>query len=399
MEVKSRYKQTEAGCIPADWEVRPLLSAVRVATGQVDPRNEPFRSMVLVAPDHIESGTGQLLEKKTAAEQRAISGKYVFDAGDIVYSKIRPYLRKATLASFSGLCSADMYPLKPAADVVGAFMLPVLLGRRFSSYAESVSVRSGMPKINRAEMADFVVALPPFDEQRAIAAALSDVDALLAGMDRLIAKKRDLKQAAMQQLLTGQTRLPGFQGEWEVKRLGDICEIGMGRTPARLNQAFWGRGHVWLSIADLQTKVVTQSKEEITDLAASTMTAVPKGTLIMSFKLSIGRLCFAGCDLYTNEAICSFGKLEADPEYLYYALSRTDFSLYGKQAVKGYTLNKESLKLVEITLPSRTEQAAIAGVLSDMDAELAALEARRDKTRALKQGMMQELLTGKTRLV
>lgn len=120
---------------------------------------------------------------------------------------------------------------------------------------------------------------------------------------------------------------------------------------------------------------------------------------MMSFKLSIGRLCFAGCDLYTNEAICSFGKLEADPEYCYYALSRKDFSLFGKQAVKGYTLNKESLKLVEVALPSRAEQAAIATVLSDMDAELTALEARRDKTRALKQGMMQELLTGRTRLL
>ena len=119
----------------------------------------------------------------------------------------------------------------------------------------------------------------------------------------------------------------------------------------------------------------------------------------MSFKLSIGRLCFAGCDLYTNEAICSFNNPQANTSYLYYALSRTDFSLYGKQAVKGYTLNKESLKIIEVLLPPPPEQTAIASVLSDIDAELFALEARRDKTRALKQGMMQELLTGKTRLI
>ena len=214
------YKQTEVGVIPEEWELRGLLSAVRIANGQVDPRVEPFRSMVLVAPDHIESGTGKLLDKQTAGEQRAISGKYRFDAGDIVYSKIRPYLRKAILADFEGLCSADMYPLKPASDVASGFVLPTLLAHRYTKYAESVSARSGMPKINRAEMADFVVALPPLPEQRAIAKALSGVDALLGGLDRLLAKKRHLKQAAMQQLLTGQTRLPGFHGEWEVKTLG-----------------------------------------------------------------------------------------------------------------------------------------------------------------------------------
>jgi type I restriction enzyme, S subunit len=122
--------------------------------------------MVLVAPDHIEASTGRLLATKTAAEQRAISGKYVFDSGDVVYSKIRPYLRKAIVAKFPGLCSADMYPLKPGVDISSPFILAVLLGHHFSTYAESVSVRSGMPKINRAELADYSFALPPLSEQR-----------------------------------------------------------------------------------------------------------------------------------------------------------------------------------------------------------------------------------------
>jgi type I restriction enzyme S subunit len=130
------------------------------------------------------------------------------------------------------------------------------------------------------------------------------------------------------------------------------------------------------------------------------MTIIPKGTLLMSFKLSIGRLCFAGCDLFTNEAICSLNKPEANPDFLYYTLGRTDFSLYGKQAVKGYTLNKESLKIIAVHLPSnKSEQAAIATVLSEMDAEIDLLEAKLIKARQLKQGMMQELLTGRIRLV
>jgi type I restriction enzyme S subunit len=260
--------------------------------------------------------------------------------------------------------------------------------------------RNDLPLVTQSILHDARIVWPyDIKEQRAIATTLHDVDALLSEIDQLIVKKRNLKQAAMQQLLTTKTRLPGFHGEWKPKRLGEICEIEMGRTPPRHNQAYWGHGYKWLAIADLKSKVVADSKEEITELASSTMTIIPKGTLLMSFKLSIGRLCFAGCDLFTNEAICSFNKLQANADFLYYALGTTDFSLYGKQAVKGYTLNKESLKLIEMRLPELPEQTAIAAVLSDIDGELSALEARRNKTRALKQAMMQELLTGRTRLL
>jgi type I restriction enzyme S subunit len=204
---KVNYKQTEVGVIPGNWESRPLLSAVHLPTGQVDPRIEPYKSMVLVAPDHIESRTGRLLERQTASVQHAISGKYLLEPGDIVYSKIRPYLRKAILANFRGLCSADMYPLTPAQDVSSAFMLAVLLGHHFSCFAECVSVRSGIPKINREELAEYVVALPPLPEQTAIATMLSDMDAEISALERRLAKTRALKQGMMQELLTGRTRL------------------------------------------------------------------------------------------------------------------------------------------------------------------------------------------------
>jgi type I restriction enzyme, S subunit len=263
----------------------------------------------------------------------------------------------------------------------------------------SYSGKSGVPGVNRNDLHEIGVSLPPLPEQRAIAATLSDMDSLISSLDRLIAKKRDIKQATMQQLLTGEMRLPGFSGEWKVKKVGEIAEIGMGRTPSRRNQNYWGRGYKWLSIADLKSKHILETKEEITAIAASDMTVIPKGTLVMSFKLTIGKLAFTGCDMYSNEAICSFSKLRADAEYLYYILGQTDFSLYGKQAVKGYTLNTDSLNSVQILYPPLPEQQAIADILTDMDAEITALEQKRDKTRALKQGIMQELLSGKTRLV
>lgn len=386
MGVRSGYKQTEVGEIPQDWNVEPIGQIAGVGRGRVISHREILRSSSPLYP--VYSSQTKNDGVMGYLDTFDFEGDYITWTTD--GANAGTVFARAGKFNCTNVCGT----IKPRTD--DHQYLARVLGRLAPPH---VSRHLGNPKLMNDVMKKIMVPRPSLPEQRAIAEALSDVDALLSGLDRLIAKKRDLKQAAMQQLLTGQTRLPGFHGEWEVKRLGEICEISMGRTPARLNQAFWGRGHKWLSISDLQSKVVTESKEEITELAASTMKIVPKGTLLMSFKLSLGRLCFAGCDLFTNEAICSFNKLQADADFLYYALGRTDFSLYGKQAVKGYTLNRKSLELIEVTLPVRPEQTAIAQVLSDMDAELAALETRREKTRQLKQGTMQELLTGRTRLV
>lgn len=410
--VPAGYKQTEVGVIPEDWDAPRIHDATAKAANSIV--GGPFGSD-LVSADYVELGVPVIRGQNMSA--RYVSGEFAFvseaKAKSLYANLARPddlvFTQRGTLGQVSTVPVGEFeyYLISQSQMKVSldrSLHDPGYMYQYFTSSAgqrqiANSAIQTGVPHTNLGILRSYRFPAPPLLEQRAIAVALSDVDALLAKLDQLIAKKRDLKQATMQQLLTGQTRLPGFSGAWEVKRLGEICDIGMGRTPPRLDASLWGSGHVWLSIADLYGKVVSESKEQVTDAGAALMSVIPKGTLLMSFKLSIGRLCFAGCDLYTNEAICSFGNLQADAEYLYYALGRTDFSLYGKQAVKGYTLNKESLKLVEVRLPPTSEQTAIATVLSDMDAELAALEARRDKTRALKQGMMQELLTGRIRLV
>lgn len=265
---------------------------------------------------------------------------------------------------------------------------------------ERIAAGSTIKTIGLSYFKELNVLLPPRHEQDCIAAAMLDADALIDSLEQLLTKKRQIKQGAMQELLTGKRRLPGFERPWTTCRLGEISTITMGRTPARLIGSYWGSGHKWLSIADLKGKVVSESKEEITEAGVQGMEEVPEGTLLMSFKLTIGRLAFAGCKLYTNEAICALRSPAVDKELLYYALLRVDFSLFGKQAVKGYTLNKESLRNVEVLLPSDPmEQRAIAQVLADMDTEITALESRLTKARALKQAMAQALLTGRIRLV
>ncbi len=407
------YKRSDIGVIPEEWDIRPLLSTVRIANGQVSPRVEPYKSMVLVAPDHIESSTGKLLAKKTAAEQGAISGKYVFESGDIVYSKIRPYLRKAILADFSGLCSADMYPLKPATDISARYILAVILGYRFSKYAESVSVRSGMPKINRTELADFSLAVPLPPEQRAIAKALSDADELLTTLDQVIAKKRDLKQAAMQQLLTGKTRLPGFFGEWQKKTLGELG-VTYGGLTGKTKSDFGVGTAKYVTFMNVMTNTVIDCAacEQVNVSASETQNRVLRGDLLFNGSSETPEeVAFCSLmaeevpDLYLN-SFCFGFRLFDDQQvnglFLTYYIRANPGREMMKSLAQGstrYNLSKTALREASVLLPLKDEQVAIADVLSEMDAELIALEARRDKTDNIKQAMMQELLTGKTRLV
>ncbi|WP_158603324.1 restriction endonuclease subunit S [Acidithiobacillus sulfuriphilus] len=207
------YKESPLGWIPKEWEVKRLVDLIAFPSGQVDPRQSQFSEWTLVAPDHIEKETGRLLGIQTAREQGAISGKYTFQPGDIVYSKIRPYLRKAILADFTGLCSADMYPLRPVSGVNPRYLLGVVLGDHFSKFAESVSMRSGFPKINRDEMSGYRCAVPPSLEQEIIAGILLTQDALMTTTQEDIEKLRQQKHGLMHDLLTGRVRVPVAETE------------------------------------------------------------------------------------------------------------------------------------------------------------------------------------------
>lgn len=407
LQLTPGYKRTEVGLIPEDWQLRPLLSAVRVASGQVDPKVEPYRSMILVAPDHIESNSGRLLRKETADDQHAISGKYRFSEGDIVYSKIRPYLRKAILSDFDGLCSADMYPLKPAADVSAGFVFAAILGHHFSRYAESVSVRSGMPKINRAELAAYTIALPPTkSEQDAIAEALSDADTLIESLEQLLTKKRHLKTGAMQELLAPKVG-------WVDKNLGRTAtlkaRIGwQGLTTAEYLQTgdyylvtgtdFKGGYIDWDHCPFVEESRYKQDKN--IQLRQHDVLVTKDGT--------IGKVALVNHldkPATLNSGVFVIRPLENafDPEFFYYLLCSNLFAVFLAQLSAGSTINhlyQKDFVTFNYKAPNTiAEQTAIASILSDMDSEIAELETQLTKTRVLKQGMMHKLLTGEIRLI
>ncbi|HEP3241515.1 TPA: restriction endonuclease subunit S [Campylobacter coli] len=168
------------------------------------------------------------------------------------------------------------------------------------------------------------------------------------------------------------TNLP--QG-WEVKKLGDIAEIQIGKTPSRNNIDFFQGENIWLSIRDLKSKFVSSSSEKISNEAISktNMKVVPKGTLLMSFKLTLGKTAFAECDLYTNEAIAAIfiKNKNINKYFLDYVLKFTDLEKYVDNAVKGKTLNKQKLKQIEILLPKNIkEQERIVGILDENFAKI-----------------------------
>ena len=294
------------------------------------------------------------------------------------------------------------------------YLLYVLMSPQIQNTIESIRTVGAQPKLALTRIRKFTIPLPPSEaEQRAIAAALSDVDTLLGGLDRLIAKKRDLKQATMQQLLTGQTRLPGFHGEWGVKRLGELGSTYGGLTGKA--KADFGNGEgQYVTFMNVMSNVVIDCEqfERVRVAPNESQNLVMRGDLLFNGSSETPEevaMCSLMMDtvpnLYLNSFCFGFRFHDDDKAHglflAYYTRSRE-----GREVMKSlaqgstrYNLSKGALLNASIQLPPLQEQTAIAAVLSDIDAELSALEARRDKTRALKQGMMQELLTGRTRLV
>lgn len=259
--------------------------------------------------------------------------------------------------------------------------------------------------IGQSGLERVLVTIPPRPEQERIAEALSDVDELLAAMTTLIEKKRAIKQGAMQYLLTGKKRLAGFTGPWVEKRLGECATMFAGGTPSSKVDGYYGGNIPWVSISDISIagKYINVTSETLTDEGLNNSSAkwYPQGTLLFAMYASIGKCCIAKERTTSSQAILGiFNLLDIDVEFLYYLLTfRNDEFLTMGQTGTQANLSKAIVEAIIVNVPTTAEQKAIAAVLSDMDAEIAALEAKRVKYESIKQGMMQELLTGKTRLV
>jgi type I restriction enzyme S subunit len=209
------------GEIPAHWEVIRFKYCCTIASGQVDPRKEPFSSMVLIAPNHIESATGKLLLLESAISQGADSGKYQVCKGNLIYSKIRPGLRKVCISPVDGLCSADMYALRPKSELNSIYLLFYILTDAFSLPALDAAMRVAMPKVNREALGDFPVLMPSEEEQSNIVAHIetqsAKIDQAIAIQQQQIDKLKEYKATLINSAVTGKIK---------VTELGECKDVG-----------------------------------------------------------------------------------------------------------------------------------------------------------------------------
>ena len=407
--VAAGYKLTEVGVIPEGWVVKPLSAVADIRGGIAKNANTTISDPISVhylRVANVQDGFLSLGEMSKIELSRGDLPRYKVQPGDVLMNEGGDLDKLGRGAIWRGEFDPCVHQNHVFVVRCKAELLPEYLNiwtstspvRRFFLVAGKQT--TNLASISKSSLGELPVVLPSLPEQRAIAAALSNVDALLAGLDRLIAKKRDLKQAAMQQLLTGQTRLPGFQGEWASTTFGQIAQPRRDRVDPRSA----GIQHFCVELEH----IAPASGELLGNTSAgehSSLKSVFGADDVLFGKL---RAYLRKYWLATRPGVCSTEIWVLAPrsqlmttEFLF-QLVKTDDFIEAASNSYGTHMPRSDWSIVEnfeLALPPMSEQTAIATILSDMDTELTALESRHTKTRALKQAMMQELLTGRTRLL
>lgn len=390
MELRAGYKQTGVGVIPEDWDAPLLDSLAKRGSGHTPDKkhpeywNGPIQWISLKDSDVLDR---VYIEETSASITPAgieNSSAVVHPAGTVVLSRDAGVGKSAITKTPMAVSQHFMaWQCGPRLD--NHFLYYWLQASKLEF--ERIAMGNTIKTIGLPFFRTYRVPQPPVGEQRAIANALSDMDALLAKLDKLIAKKRDLKQAAMQQLLSGQTRLSGFSLEWEAKRLGDVAIVNKGSQLPNSESSDTG------NYAHLNGGVSPSSFTANANTTGDTI-AISEGGNSCGFVQFMKEAYWCGGHCYS---VIPRG---VEIAFLYQALKVQQAEIMGLRVGSGLpNIQKSALLNFTVSISTdKLEQAAIASVLTDMDAELAVLEARREKTSALKQGMMQALLTGRIRL-
>lgn len=421
MEVKPGYKQTEVGVIPEDWKVQPLASLINsleagVSVNSVDKERAVYAQDASILKTSCVIGGRFVPEERKPIVPRDIHRAKLNPRKDsIVISR----MNTPALVGECGYIDQD-YPnlflpdrlwmtchdvRQPHSVRWLAYLLSSTVFNRVIK--ESATGTSGsMKNISKGSLLAVRIPLPPTKaEQEAIAEALSDADALIESLEQLIAKKRNLKQGAMQELLTGKKRLPGFSGEWEKKLLGVIGEslIGLTYKPSDVRTD----GVLVLRSSNIFNGALRFDDTVYVQMDIPERIMVRSGDILICVRNGSRELigkCAKIDDRCKGMTFGAFMAVFRTPFHDFvYHMFQSNVLKHQIHEHLGATINQitnKSLNSFLIPFPlDETEQTAIATILSNMDAEIAALEAKLTKARQIKQGMMQELLTGRIRLV
>ena len=375
MAVTTGYKKTEFGLIPKDWELSDIKSAYDVHNNLRLPISQKIReTMVGDYPYYGATGIqGYINEYRVEGEYSLIG-----EDGDHFLKWKNQTMTLLVNGKFNVNNHAHL--IKGSKNLTTWFYY-FFAHRDLTPYLTRQG--AGRYKLTKQALLQLPCVVPPLNEQRAIATAVSDMDQLIAALDQLIAKKCDIKQATMQQLLTGKQRLAGFSGKWESKKLGELLKVRHGKSQ-----------HEVVSINGRYPILATGGEIGRTD-----QFLYDKPSVLIGRKGTIDNPQYIETPFWTIDTLF-FTEIvsSAHPKFIYYKFTAINWRGYN-EASGVPSLNSSTIENIIISCPEKNEQSAIAAVLSDIDADILALEQRQNKTKLIKQGMMQELLTGKTRLV
>jgi type I restriction enzyme S subunit len=421
MDVKPGYKQTEVGVIPEDWNVVNFGDLVNYTKGYAFKSSEYVDNGVRVIRvsdttyDSIKDDGAVFVAERSANRYTT----WCLRENELIFSTVgsKPPMYDSLVGKvilvpheYSGSLlnqNAVLIRAKKYSQSFQKLLLNHFRTDRYIQYIETIfRGNANQASITLADLFKYKLPIPPTKaEQEAIAEALSDSDALIESLEQLLAKKRQIKQGAMQELLTGKKRLPEFSGEWGTSPLRRFVRqfiVPMRDKPKRLT------GDIpWCRIEDFDGMYLTGSKSgqfvDIETVRAMNLKVYPAGTLLVSCSADLGRCAIVARPLVSNQ---TFIGLEIDESvasnvfFYYFMTSRAEeLNNLSSGTTISYLSREQFEEFVAFVPIGKKEQTAIATVLSDMDAEIAALEAKLAKARQIKQGMMQELLTGRIRLV
>jgi len=432
--VKPGYKKTEVGVIPLEWETKACSEvSERIMVGIVIRPTQYYVNNGVPAfrsANIREDGINDLDLVFISEESNAVLVKSQTRTGDVLTVRTGyPGTSAVVHSRHEGCNCIDILITRPSKKLDSEW-LAIWINSPFGK--EQVLRNQGglaQKHFNVGDMRNLIVALPPLPEQHAIAEVLFDVDGLLGELDHLITKKRDIKHATMQQLLTGQTRLPGFgptasfkkysfgsiPDDWDVKPLKSVSTMNgrIGWQGLKQEEFTLSPNDPFL-ITGMNFKDGKIRWDEVYHIPEKRyVEAAPiqlqPNDVLMTKDGTIGKLLYVEYIPHPGRASLNSHLLvfrpiagQYNPKFLFYQLSSPTFSQHIELHKSGTTffgLSQTATGKYPTILPSVPEQTAIAEVLTEMDAELVVLEQRREKTRALKQAMMQELLTGRTRLL
>lgn len=367
--IRAGYKQTEVGVIPEDWIAIDLPDFCLLQRG-FDITEKTKANGVI--PVYSSSGLSYFHNKAMAFPPGVVTGrKGILGKVFLINEPFWPHDTTLWVKDFKGN--------------LPAFVALVLQ----NFHLERLDAATSVPTLNRNNLAGHMVAIPPTKaEQEAISEALSDADTFIESLEQLLEKKRHLKQGAMQELLTGNKRLPGFSGEWDVNTLASLAHVNKGTQLLDSEASAQGQ------FPHFNGGVSPSGYTGKTNTAADTI-AISEGGNSCGFVQLVREAFWCGGHCY------AVVPKSIDNRFLYHALKGQQTAIMGLRVGSGLpNVQKTALKAFHVLHPSDpAEQVAIADLLSEMDADMLALESKLAKTCAVKQGMMQKLLTGEIRLI